>query len=101
MRIANGYKMSTKYRESLFRFRKAVKADIPALHTFIALSVRGLQANDYTPRQIEGALGTLLGVDTLLIADGTYLCIFGQSKDAFAMGKTISIAVFYDSFFTE
>jgi GNAT superfamily N-acetyltransferase len=34
--------------------------------------VRGLQAGDYTPAQIDGALGTVLGVDTQLIADGTY-----------------------------
>lgn len=34
--------------------------------------MRGLQANDYTPAQIEGALGTVLGLDTQLIRDQTY-----------------------------
>jgi len=35
--------------------------------------VRGLQTRDYTPSQIESALATVYGVDTQLIADGTYL----------------------------
>lgn len=34
--------------------------------------MRGLQAGDYTPAQIEGALGTVLGLDTQLIRDKTY-----------------------------
>ena len=34
--------------------------------------MRGLQAEDYTPAQIEAALKTVFGVDTQLIADGTY-----------------------------
>lgn len=34
--------------------------------------MRGLQARDYTPRQIELALKGVYGVDTQLIADGTY-----------------------------
>ncbi len=52
--------------------RLAVPADIPALRDLIHASVRGLQASDYTPAQIEGALATVYGVDTQLIADGTY-----------------------------
>jgi len=35
--------------------------------------VRGLQAQDYSPEQIEGALKSIYGVDSQLIADGTYL----------------------------
>jgi GNAT superfamily N-acetyltransferase len=57
---------------SAFTLRLATEDDIPALHVLIEASVRGLQANDYTPAQIEGALGTVLGVDTQLIADRTY-----------------------------
>jgi GNAT superfamily N-acetyltransferase len=34
--------------------------------------VRGLQAGDYSAAQLEGALRTVYGVDTQLIADGTY-----------------------------
>ena len=35
--------------------------------------MRGLQAADYSPAQIEGALQSVYGVDSQLIADGTYL----------------------------
>jgi GNAT superfamily N-acetyltransferase len=52
--------------------RLAREADIPALHPLIEASVRGLQAKDYTLAQIEGALGTVLGLDTQLISDQTY-----------------------------
>jgi GNAT superfamily N-acetyltransferase len=55
-----------------FALRLATEADIPALHALIEASIRGLQAGDYTPAQIEGALGTVLGLDTQLIADRTY-----------------------------
>jgi GNAT superfamily N-acetyltransferase len=58
--------------ESKFVLRLATEVDIPALHALIEASVRGLQANDYTPTQIEGALGTVLGLDTQLIAARTY-----------------------------
>jgi GNAT superfamily N-acetyltransferase len=55
------------------RVRKAVAADVPRLRELIDASVRGLQAEDYSPAQIEGALKTVYGVDSQLIADGTYL----------------------------
>lgn len=55
-----------------FRLRLATETDIPALHELIEASVRGLQAGDYTAEQIEGALGTVLGLDTQLIRDQTY-----------------------------
>jgi GNAT superfamily N-acetyltransferase len=53
--------------------RKALAEDIPVLRELIEASVRGLQAGDYSPAQIEAALKTVYGVDTQLIADGTYL----------------------------
>ena len=55
-----------------FRLRLATEDDLPALHSLIEASVRVLQAADYTPAQMEGALGTVLGVDTQLIRDGAY-----------------------------
>jgi GNAT superfamily N-acetyltransferase len=55
-----------------FVIRRATFCDIPALQVLIEQSVRGLQANDYSPEQIEGALGHALGLDTQLIEDGTY-----------------------------
>lgn len=60
---------------SPFALRLATTADIPALQALIAQSVRVLQAGDYTPRQMEGALGTVFGVDSQLIADGTYFVV--------------------------
>lgn len=53
--------------------RKALPADVPILRELIDASVRGLQAEDYTPTQIESALVTVFGVDSQLIEDGTYL----------------------------
>ena len=55
-----------------FTIRLATPADIPALHRLIEQSVRGLQINDYSPAQIEGAIGHALGLDTQLVADQTY-----------------------------
>jgi GNAT superfamily N-acetyltransferase len=53
--------------------RLAVPEDVPALRELINKSVRGLQTLDYSPAQIEGALQTVFGVDSQLIADGTYI----------------------------
>jgi len=58
-----------------FHIRLAIPSDIRALTALIDLSVRSLQAHDYSPAQIEGALGTVFGVDSQLIADGTYFVI--------------------------
>ncbi len=55
--------------------RTATDSDIPALRELIPASVRGLQAADYTPEQIEGALMSVFGVDTQLIEDGTYFIV--------------------------
>ena len=68
-----------------YHVRLATNADIPALHALIEFSVRILQANDYTPAQIEGALGTVLGLDTQLIDDQTYFV----AEAADSSGKTI------------
>ena len=54
------------------RLRLAVPEDVPILRELIEASVRGLQAQDYSQAQIEGALKTVFGVDSQLIADGTY-----------------------------
>jgi GNAT superfamily N-acetyltransferase len=56
-----------------FSVRNATVSDIPRLREIIEASVRGLQARDYSPAQIEGALQSVYGVDSQLIADGTYL----------------------------
>ena len=61
----------TQTRE--IRLRLAVPDDVPLLRELIEVSVRGLQVEDYTPAQIEGALQTVFGVDSQLIADRTYI----------------------------
>lgn len=62
--------------------RKATVADVPRLREVIEASVRGLQAEDYSPAQIEGALKTVYGVDSQLIADGTYFVAEVEGSDA-------------------
>jgi GNAT superfamily N-acetyltransferase len=61
--------------------RQAVAADVPVLRILIDASVRGLQAQDYTPTQIESALQTVYGVDSQLIADGTYFVVEADSDE--------------------
>src|SRR5713226_2809522 len=62
------------------RLRLAVPEDVPVLRELINASVRGLQTQDYTPAQIEGALKTVFGVDSQLIADGTYIVAEAESS---------------------
>lgn len=54
------------------RFRPAHLGDVPELSALIALSARVLQSEAYTAKQLDGAIGTIFGVDTQLIRDGTY-----------------------------
>ena len=69
---------------SEFKLRLATLADLSALHALIEASVRGLQADDYTPSQIKGALGTVLGVDTQLITDQTYFVAESSEQNRLA-----------------
>jgi GNAT superfamily N-acetyltransferase len=71
---------------STFKLRLATERDIPALHALIEASVRGLQSGDYTPAQIDGALGTVLGLDTQLITDRTYFIAKAGDEKAGAPG---------------
>jgi GNAT superfamily N-acetyltransferase len=52
--------------------RLANHQDITTLEQLIPESVRALSANYYTPQQIESAIVHIFGVDSQLIADGTY-----------------------------
>jgi GNAT superfamily N-acetyltransferase len=61
--------------------RKAGATDIPRLREVIEASVRGLQAGDYTQAQIEGALRSVYGVDSQIIADGTYFVAEIEGND--------------------
>jgi GNAT superfamily N-acetyltransferase len=62
------------------RLRKAGFGDIPVLERLIADSARALGKDDYTPDQIEAALGTAWGVDTQLIKDGTYFVVESRGQ---------------------
>ena len=55
-----------------FRIRIARLDEVDTLAELIKASVRGLQANDYSQRELEGAIESVYGVDTQLIQDGTY-----------------------------
>ena len=61
-------------------------ADIPALRQLIARSVRELSAGFYDTAQIDAALIAVFGVDTQLIADGTYYVIDAPTGPAAAGG---------------
>jgi GNAT superfamily N-acetyltransferase len=52
--------------------RPAIMSEVAVLEQLIAASVRGLSVNYYSPEQIESALIHVFGIDTQLIADGTY-----------------------------
>jgi ribosomal protein S18 acetylase RimI-like enzyme len=55
-----------------FRIRTATMEDVPVLRSLIQASARALQKSDYTSDQIEGALATVYGIDTVLVEDHTY-----------------------------
>ncbi len=55
--------------------RAAVPSDVEDLRRLIRESVLGLGGADYSPGQLESALTHLFGVDTRLIADGTYYAV--------------------------
>jgi GNAT superfamily N-acetyltransferase len=66
--------------------RLATLDDVPAIQSLIASSVRGLSGAFYSRAQIEGALVAVFGVDTQLIADGTYYVIDAAAGPAAAGG---------------
>jgi GNAT superfamily N-acetyltransferase len=57
------------------RIRLAQPADIPALRELIASSVRELSRGFYTDAQAESGLKYVFGVDSQLIADGSYYVV--------------------------
>jgi GNAT superfamily N-acetyltransferase len=63
-------------------YRLATPSDRARLQVLIECSVRGLQGNDYTAAQREGALGSYFGVDSSLIADGTYFVVEVPDSEA-------------------
>ena len=72
--------------------RLATPGDITVLREVIEASVRGLQARDYTAGQIEAALRSVYGVDTQLIADGTYFVAEASGSVAEGSGFVVEAA---------
>ncbi len=64
-----------------FTLRTATTEDVPKIRTLIEASVRGLQSEDYSAAQREGALATVFTVDSQLIADGTYFVAIAESGE--------------------
>ena len=73
------------------QIRKAVAADIATLRALIDASVRGLQSDDYSPAQIEGALKSVFGVDSQLIADETYFVAEAKSEMKTESAEVIAV----------
>jgi GNAT superfamily N-acetyltransferase len=61
-------------------FRLASPSDRQALEVLFPISGRGLRGQYYLPEQTEGAIGTVFGVDTQLIRDGTYFVATVESR---------------------
>lgn len=59
--------------------RVATPADVPALNALIERSARALSVGYYTPAQVDALVRHVFGVDTQLVADGTYYAIDGPS----------------------
>ncbi len=60
--------------------RLATEHDIPSLKQLIPESVRALSTGYYTDRQIESAIVHIFGVDSQLIADGTYYAVVADDQ---------------------
>jgi GNAT superfamily N-acetyltransferase len=62
--------------------RLATSEDVPALRDLIVASVSRLQAEDYNEAQRQAALGSVFGVDPMLIGDSTYFLVESDSQIA-------------------
>ncbi|MEI9903038.1 MAG: GNAT family N-acetyltransferase [Asticcacaulis sp.] len=60
--------------------RPALPADVSALEALIAVSARGLSRDDYSDIEIESLVAHVFGVDSELVADGTYLMIEADGR---------------------
>ena len=59
----------------ILRIRPALPHEIPALEALITASARILSQGFYTPEETEAAIAHVFGVDSELVADGTYLIV--------------------------
>ncbi len=68
------------------QLRLATPADVPALRALIEASARGLSDGFYAAEQVDAAVAHVFGVDTQLIADGTYFVLDAPDGPAAAGG---------------
>ncbi|HET9636607.1 MAG TPA: GNAT family N-acetyltransferase [Gemmatimonadaceae bacterium] len=68
------------------RLRVATMSDVRSLNTLIAASARELSAGFYSAAQVEALITHVFGVDTQLIADGTYYLIDRLEGEPVATG---------------
>jgi len=73
-------------RMGTFHLRVATTEDVAEIRRLIDASVRGLQAEDYSAAQIDGALATVFTVDSQLIADRSYFVAFAESGELAGCG---------------
>ncbi len=75
--LAHERKQSEHCRKTIMQLhiRHATSEDVAALEGLIEASVRALSQGYYTPLQIESSLRYVFGVDTQLVADGTYFVV--------------------------
>jgi len=66
--------------------RLARAADVAALNALIERSARRLSVGFYTPDQIDALVRHVFGVDTQLVADGTYYVVDGPHAPIAAGG---------------
>jgi GNAT superfamily N-acetyltransferase len=69
-----------------FSLRTATAADIPAICHLIDVSVRELQAADYSPGEIDASLKTVFTIDSQLIKDATYFVAFSRDAELAGCG---------------
>ena len=63
-----------------WHLRQATADDSEEIRELIGRSIRALGAGDYSSEQIEGALRGAFGLDSQLIADGTYFVVESQGR---------------------
>jgi GNAT superfamily N-acetyltransferase len=66
--------------------RPAQPAEIPALEAIITASARILSQGFYTAAETEAAIAHVFGVDSELVADGTYLVVEDSAGDRLGCG---------------
>lgn len=63
-----------------WHLREATPADSAEIQELIARSIRALGASDYSTEEIEGALKGAFGLDSQLVADGTYFVVESDGR---------------------